>query len=123
MTTVLAFGTFDAFHHGHEFFLASANKLGDRLVVGVARDAHILALKGRLPVQNERERLASLRDHPMVAKAVLCDERLGTYEILNVVQPDIIAIGHDQDALRMDLKRWLTETGRSIRMEQIAIYD
>ena len=46
MVTVMAFGTFDVLHPGHHFYLEQARKLGDNLVVVVARDANVKKLKG-----------------------------------------------------------------------------
>lgn len=116
MKTVLTFGTFDAFHPGHEHVLGEAAKLGDRLVVGIARDAHVIALKNKHPRDNERIRLARILAHPLVSDARLCDEDLGSYRIIDELRPDVIAIGHDQDALRTSLEAWMSSTGTSVPM-------
>ena len=79
MRTVLTFGTFDAFHPGHEYVLAKAAALGDRLVVGVARDAHVRALKNKEPKDDEQARLDRILAHPLVSDARLSDEKLGSY--------------------------------------------
>jgi len=123
MTTVLTFGTFDTLHHGHDVLLSRAKELGDRLVVGIARDVHVLALKGHAPVQDQNERLASVRRHPAVSDAILCDETLRGYDILNRVKPDVIALGFDQKELKDDLQRWMGETNRRIRIETVEAYD
>ncbi len=107
---VLAFGTFDVFHKGHEFLLAEAAKLGD-LRVAVARDAHVRALKGREPARGEAQRLATVARVPGVASAVLSDVELGTYGVVRAYAPDLIVLGHDQTALKADLERWMEETG------------
>ena len=39
MKTVITYGTFDLFHHGHVKLLERAKALGDQLVVGVSTDA------------------------------------------------------------------------------------
>ena len=57
---VLAFGTFDIFHPGHEFYLKSAAKHGSLHVV-VARDSTVESVKGRKPKNNEDARLAVIR--------------------------------------------------------------
>ncbi|MFH1404853.1 MAG: adenylyltransferase/cytidyltransferase family protein, partial [Patescibacteria group bacterium] len=103
--TVLAFGTFDNLHKGHEFFLKQAAELGDRLVVGVARDEHVLKLKGKSPEQGEQDRLNRVSKLDYVSEAVMCDNELGSYEILKKVNPDVVAVGHDQNELRQDLER------------------
>ena len=115
MPRVLAFGTFDLFHPGHEFFLAQAARLGD-LYVAVARDSHVRLLKNREPQRREAERLATVRRVPCVADARLSDEALGTYAVVRDVRPDIIALGFDQTGLAEDLKRWTKETGWNVRL-------
>lgn len=122
MGTVLAFGTFDAFHMGHDFLLTNARAAGDRLVVAVARDAHVRTLKGHDPVQSEQERLERVRRHPAVDEARLCDKALGSYEILEHVRPDVIAIGFDQSALRDDISRWMAAHGVDIQLKTIGTY-
>jgi len=119
MTTVLTFGTFDAFHPGHEFVLARAAELGDRLVVGVARDAHVVALKNKNPRDDEQARLDRILAHPLVSDARLCDEELGSYRILDELKPDVIALGHDQVALQESLEIWMAKTGTSVPLVSI----
>ena len=119
MRTALTFGTFDAFHPGHEHVLSKAAELGDRLVVGVARDAHVRALKNKDPLDDERVRLDRILAHPLVSDARLCDAELGSYRILDDLKPDVIAIGHDQHALRESLETWMSATGVSIPIVRI----
>lgn len=99
MKIVLAFGTFDRFHEGHVHYLTSAKALGEHLVVAVARDAHVKELKQKTPIRGEEERLAHIASLPYVDEARLSDEVLGAYQILHEVCPDVVALGHDQDAL------------------------
>ncbi|CAN5329974.1 adenylyltransferase/cytidyltransferase family protein [soil metagenome] len=57
-------GGFDMLHIGHLNVLRAARERCDRLVVGVAVDESLLAMKGRLPVIPHHERMemvASLR--------------------------------------------------------------
>lgn len=120
MKTVLAFGTFDRLHAGHRAFLERAKSLGDRLVVAVARDQHVQTLKSKIPVQDEETRRSFVASVEGVDEAFLSDQELGTYEILNRVNPDVIAIGYDQHSLQTDLSRHMQERGISIPMERIA---
>lgn len=122
MKTVLTFGTFDAFHPGHEYVLAKAAALGDRLVVGVARDAHVRALKSKEPRDDEQARLDRILAHPLVSDARLCDVELGSYEILDELKPDVIAIGHDQHALRESLEAWMEKTGKWVPLVSLDLY-
>ena len=61
MKRVVATGTFDGIHKGHEFFLSEAKKLGDWLGVVIARDATVKQVKGRTPIRNQKQRRRS--DH------------------------------------------------------------
>lgn len=120
MKTVLAFGTFDRLHPGHRVFLARAAALGDRLVVAVARDAHVRLLKNKEPVQSEETRRAAVEEVDDVDEAVLSDEELGTYAVLDRVRPDVIALGYDQAGLEADLRRHMDARGISIPLSRIA---
>jgi FAD synthetase len=106
---VLIFGVFDLLHPGHGHFISESAKLGDELVVVVARDAGVEKRKGRLPEYNETKRLAAIRELSQVAEAELSDEMEGNYEVVKKFRPDIIALGHDQQALRADLMRAMKE--------------
>ncbi len=101
---VVLFGTFDLFHPGHLNVLRQARSLGEELVVVVAKDSTCEQIKGQYPVHSEGERLELLRHITLVDDAVLGDEKLGSYDILNVINPDVIAIGYDQDALLESLR-------------------
>ncbi|RMF55597.1 FAD synthase [Candidatus Woesearchaeota archaeon] len=96
MKKVLAFGTFDILHRGHKHYLREAKKLGDYLVVVVARDKTVESVKHLIPIHTEEERLRR------VANLVYVDEaRLGNLEgdkldIVKEINPDIIALGYDQ---------------------------
>ncbi|HEY4500387.1 MAG TPA: adenylyltransferase/cytidyltransferase family protein, partial [Candidatus Paceibacterota bacterium] len=47
MKRVMVFGTFDILHPGHLYFLRAAKKLGDYLIVSLARDVNVRKIKGR----------------------------------------------------------------------------
>lgn len=121
--TVLVFGTFDGIHDGHRFFLSQARALGDRLVVVVARDATAGSLKAKPPRRNEERRLDEVRRLKAVDSALLGDETLGAYRVIEMIRPDVIALGHDQDALEGDLKRWLSKQTYGIRLEKISKHE
>ncbi len=120
MSTVLAFGTFDRLHPGHRAFLARAAALGDRLVVAVARDAHVRLLKNKEPRENEETRRAAVANVGGVSDAILSDEQLGTYGVLDGVCPDVIALGYDQFGLEADLKRHFAERAIDVPLVRIA---
>jgi FAD synthetase len=114
---VLATGVFDILHLGHLYYLMEARKLGDRLVVVVARDETARRVK-RAPIVPEHLRVEMLRGLKPVDDAVLGD-RDDFYRVVETLDPDIIALGHDQrhdpDKIRAELKR------RGLRAEVIRL--
>ncbi len=109
-TKVLAFGTFDIFHKGHEFYLKEAKKYGDILNVIVARDSTVKEVKGKTPLNNESKRLAKIQSLDYVNMAFLGYEE-DKYKIIEEIRPDIICIGYDQQSFNNDLKNTLKERG------------
>ena len=114
MTRVLTFGTFDGFDLGHQQLIRAAAQQGSELVVAVARDQHVRELKHKEPKNTENVRLEVIRSQKDVSRAYLSDTQLGSYQIIDNVHPDVIALGFDQFALKADLERWMAENGRSI---------
>lgn len=108
---VIAFGAFDVLHEGHERFLCEARALGDYLVVVVARGSTIRKVKGKAPWQSESKRLARVRALDCVDEAILGGEG-GKHEIIRKVEPDVIALGYDQEANEEALKSF----GRVVRL-------
>jgi FAD synthetase len=111
---VMAFGTFEILHPGHLSYFRSARGMGNRLIVVVARDSSVRAIKGREPAINERGRLALVKSLRLVDIAVL-GNRFATnkqkYSIILKYKPDVVAIGYDQKVDVDDLKRYLKENG------------
>jgi FAD synthetase len=95
MIRILATGVFDILHPGHVHFLTEAKKLGDELVVVVARDSVAQKMK-RLPFIPENIRLAMVASLKPVDEAILGVEG-NIYDILTTVKPNIVALGYDQD--------------------------
>lgn len=90
----MATGTFDLLHIGHIYFLKEAKKLGDELVVVVARDNTVRELKHE-PVTPEKMRLELIKELKIVDKAALGHKK-DMYAIVEELHPDIIALGYDQ---------------------------
>ena len=107
--TVMATGVFDILHLGHLYYLTEAKKLGDRLVVVVARDDTARRLK-RQPIVPEHLRLEMVRALKPVDDAVLGD-REDFYRVVRELSPDVIALGHDQAHDPERIKRELEERG------------
>lgn len=102
----MATGVFDLIHLGHLHYLIEAKKLGDELVVVVARDSTVRREKHEpiTPEDFRRELIESLKP---VDKAILGGEG-DMYRIVEEVKPDIIALGfdqaHDADKITEELK-------------------
>lgn len=114
---ILVFGVFDRLHGGHRSFIRQAKELGgegSELIAVIARDSIVRELKGRMPQQNEYERLAALTRVPEVSCAVLGDAELGSYAILAEHKPDIICLGYDQHALLDDLQKRMKSRAISV---------
>ncbi|MEA3254555.1 MAG: adenylyltransferase/cytidyltransferase family protein [Candidatus Altiarchaeota archaeon] len=94
MGTVVATGVFDILHPGHIFFLEEAKKLGDELIVVVARDKTVKRRKNN-PVIPEKQRLEVVKALKPVDKALLGDEG-DLFKPIQEINPDIIALGRDQ---------------------------
>ncbi len=92
---VLAGGVFDIIHPGHIYFLKKAKELGDVLVVVVARDTNVIKFKGNSPMNNENLRRELVGAIKYVDAAILGDEN-DLMKTVQVVRPDIIALGYDQ---------------------------
>ncbi|HKZ98676.1 MAG TPA: adenylyltransferase/cytidyltransferase family protein [Thermoplasmata archaeon] len=90
----MATGVFDLLHPGHVYFLREARKLGDELVVVVARDSTARKVKHD-PITPEASRVAMVAALKPVDRAVLGHEG-DIYEILDELRPDIIVLGYDQ---------------------------
>lgn len=98
MKTVLAAGVFDFFHPGHEFFLREAKKLGEKLVVIIARDVNVQRIKNITPTYSEEKRLALVKKSGIADAIFLGNEGEDFLEIVKKINPDILALGYDQKA-------------------------
>ncbi len=103
MTTVMCFGSFDVLHPGHLYFLKRAKSLGDRLIVVIALDSTIMEVKGNKPKYNERERVEHIRDLK-IADRVMLGYEADKYEVIEEINPDIIALGYDQSGFADEIK-------------------
>ena len=107
MTRVMAVGVFDLLHAGHLHYVEQAKKLGDELVVVVAHDDTVRKQKHEPITSHElRSRMVSGLK-PVDAAMVGNPPTSPIFDILDVIQPDIIALGYDQkhsvDAIREGL--------------------
>lgn len=90
---VLTGGVFDIIHVGHLYTLEQAKKYGNRLVVVVASDEHIIK-KGRRPIHTQKYRAKILSALKPVDEVVLGGK--DPEKIIARVKPDVIVYGYDQ---------------------------
>jgi FAD synthetase len=106
-------GGFEVIHYGHVHTLSKARRLGDVLVVSVARDSTIRRRKNREPLVGEVERvklLSALRDVDVAILGVEGD----IYETLEKVKPDLVALGYDQYHLEEEVKKESAKRGLKV---------
>ena len=93
MTRVLAQGTFDILHPGHVHYLREARNMGTHLDVIVARSSNVTHKEK--PIIGGQQRVAMVEALDPVDEA-----HLGHPEDIFIpveqLNPDIIALGHDQ---------------------------
>jgi FAD synthetase len=93
---VVCAGTFDHLHPGHIDFLKQAKSLGDELIVIVARDETVKRIKGFLPTYEEQTRRNNVEDTGIPDIVALGNLDTDLFNILKEIEPDIIALGYDQ---------------------------
>ena len=121
MTTIMCFGSFDILHPGHLFFLKRAKSLGDKLVVVVALDSTINEVKGITPKYNERQRVEHIRDLRIADKVMLGYEA-DKYEVIEEINPEIIALGYDQDGFADKLREEMTKRKMNPKIVRLSPY-
>ena len=116
MVRVIATGTFDIIHPGHVRFLKEAKKLGDELIVIVAREKNVRH-KPR-PIIPEEQRRKVVESLKYVDSAILGDEE-DMFKPIMELKPDIIALGHDQHFNEEWLRKELEKRGLNVKIVRI----
>ena len=113
MARVMAVGVFDLLHAGHLHYLEQAKALGGHLTVVVAHDDTVRKRKHE-PVTG-----MELRQR-MVAGLKPVDEALigsppsqPIFDIVEIVNPDIIALGYDQEHAETWIRNELDSRGHT----------
>lgn len=102
---VVCAGTFDHLHPGHVNFLKQAKALGDELIVIIARDETVKKIKGFLPTHNERQRRNNVEDTGVPDFVILGNLDTDLFQILEELEPDVIALGYDQRVSEDEIKK------------------
>jgi rfaE bifunctional protein nucleotidyltransferase chain/domain len=91
-------GCFDLVHLGHIDYLSKAADLGDVLIVGLNTDDSVSRLKGpSRPLVDQHARATLMASFRFVDAVVLFDQPT-PYELIQLVQPDILVKGKDYKA-------------------------
>ncbi len=116
---VVATGVFEILHPGHLKYLEESRKLGDRLVVVVARDETARERKRR-PAISEEQRLHMVKSLKPVDDAVLGGEDM--YETVVELKPDVLTLGPDQDFDEREVESGLCSRGLDTKVVRIKDY-
>ncbi|MBX4187115.1 MAG: adenylyltransferase/cytidyltransferase family protein [Candidatus Doudnabacteria bacterium] len=121
MKRVMVFGVFDLLHPGHISFLKQAKKLGNFLIVSVARDVNVKKLKGKLPIFDEKKRMKHVKDLKVANKIVLGALKDPWPHILKE-KPNVIALGYDQQDYVGNLQQELQKRGLRARVIRLKAF-
>lgn len=118
---VMTTGVFDLLHLGHIQMLEAARKLGDELVVVIARDETVRKQKHE-PVNPEDIRRRIVAALKPVTEAIL-GHTGDIYRIVPEIQPDVIALGYDQPFDDAEVVRRCKEKGVDARVVRLPQFD
>ena len=108
---VMAVGVFDLLHAGHLHYLEQSKSLGSHLTVVVAHDDTV-RLRKHEPVTNHDLRRRMVEGLKPVDEAIIGNSPdVSIFEILASVNPQIIALGYDQEHAEGSIKTKLVELG------------
>jgi len=111
MIRVMAVGVFDLLHAGHLHYMEQAKSLGDHLIVVVAHDDTVRKRKHE-PVTGQDLRRRMVEGLKPVDEAVIGNPpEVPIFDILPKVNPDVIALGYDQEHAEERIRSSLEERG------------
>lgn len=117
MKTVMAQGVFDVLHPGHLHYLQDSRRLGDRLVVVIARDSRVKDRKNLVFSEDERREMVEALE--MVDEVILGVEG-DIYRTVEKVDPDVITLGYDQEHDEEEVKEMAEKaTGHEVEVVRI----
>jgi len=102
--TGMVFGVFDGLHEGHRHLLNQALSRSEKLVVVVAHENVVKAIKGHPPRFSFEERAEALHSFAPHLEVVLGDPVIETWSAFKTYQPDMVFLGYDQHLLAEKLK-------------------
>ena len=87
-------GCFDIIHIGHIRYLKEAKSLGETLIVGLNSDRSVSLIKPDRPVNPQDQRAEVLASLEMVDYVTIFEEET-PYELIRLLQPDVLVKGGD----------------------------
>ena len=91
-------GCFDILHLGHIDYLAQAADLGTKMIVALNTDASVSRIKGpSRPITDQLSRSMVMASLEFVSAVTFFDEPT-PYELIKMIQPDILVKGADYKA-------------------------
>jgi len=112
LRVILAGGVFDIIHPGHISTLNAAKTLGDVLVVVVATDNTAVKMKKRRPIHSQEQRQELVNSLSVVDLCLIGQEN-DIFKTVNLVKPQIIALGYDQ----VHQEQFITEGCKKIKLD------
>lgn len=110
---VMAVGVFDLLHAGHLHYLEQAKALGEHLTVIVAHDDTVRKRKHE-PVTSMELRRRMVAGLKPVDEAIIGKPPSDSmFDIVSIIEPDIIALGYDQDHAEKWIRAELDRRGLS----------
>ncbi len=119
---VLAAGKFDILHLGHISYLEQAKELAGEdgeLVVVIALDKTILRERGAPPVFPQEQRRRIVESLKYVDKAVIGLDTDDHTQIVTEIEPDIIALGYDQNTDMSSLEALFSSAGLNTKIVRL----
>ncbi|MBD3270314.1 adenylyltransferase/cytidyltransferase family protein [Candidatus Peregrinibacteria bacterium] len=120
--TVMAFGTFDILHAGHENFFKQAGELGNQILVIVSRDETVKSVKSESAQNSEKIRLKNLRKTGWADKVILGNHG-DKHKVITKYKPDIIALGYDQFVFTQTIEKTLIDANINAKVIRLMPFE
>lgn len=114
---VICFGTFEVLHLGHLNYFQQAKRLGDYLIVVIARDSNLK----KKALFSEKERLKLVENLRIVDEAVLGNKG-DLFKIIAEKQPQVICLGYDHSITEAQLRTELKKRGLNPMIKRMQPY-
>ena len=111
MKRIMAVGVFDLLHAGHLHYLEQAKALGDHLTVVVAHDDTVRKRKHEAVTRQDLRQRMVAGMKPVDEVVIGNPPDVPIFDILPVINPDVIALGYDQEHAEDNIRTSLAERG------------